>query len=206
MQKLLFKSNLLRKNLCILSNVLLFFPYLQSNQNQLFIMKKLFFAFTALTLLLTGCSSDDSDSNSEGTNILIDNVAFNASGAVYPFFNANTVYQEDSQSKVRLFQLASFSGNTNSTEQLSVSISYPVAQTSINGTYPVDSFEDTSADGGYSIGDEAYFFEGGTVTVTDLGNNKYKLQFNNVIAVEFDEVLPNKTITGSYEGIFTSMQ
>lgn len=171
-------------------------------------MKKLFFAFAAMSLLLTGCSSDDSDSdpNSEPTNIMIDNVPFNQSGAVAPFFNAYTMYQADSESKVRTFQLASLGTGVSSSEQLTLSVTYPASQTSIDGTYPVDSFEDVSADGGYMKGEEAYFFEEGTVTVTDLGNNKYKLQFNNVIAVEFDEVLPNKTITGSYQGTFSSMQ
>ena len=169
-------------------------------------MKKLFFAVFTMAAMFTGCSSDDSDSNGAATNVMINGVAFNQSGAVAPFFSASTVYQEDGETKVRLFQLTSFSGNLNSTEQLSLSITYPSTQTSINGTYPVDSFEDTSADGGYSISEESYFFEEGTVTVTDLGNNKYKLQFNNVIAVEYDEVLPNKTITGAYEGIFSSMQ
>lgn len=169
-------------------------------------MKKLFFAAAAMALLLTGCSSDDDDSNSEATNIMIDNVPFNQSGAVAPFFNAQTMYQESGDTKVRMFQLTSFSNDSNSTEQLSVTIDYPSSQTSINGTYPVDSFEDASANGGYTIGQDVYFLEEGSVTVTDLGSNKYKLQFNNVIAVEFDEVLPNKTITGSYEGIFSSGQ
>lgn len=169
-------------------------------------MKKLFLALTAVTLMFTSCSSDDSDSNVAGSNISISGVAFNASGAVAPFFNASTLFQADGDTNTRLFQLTSFSSTANSTEQLAVTINYPASQTSINGTYPVDSFEDVSADGGYTIGQETYFFEEGTVTVTDLGNNKFKLQFNNVTAVEFDEVLPNKTITGAYEGVFSSGQ
>lgn len=167
-------------------------------------MKKLFFAFTLVALSLTGCSSDDSDSNPEDTNIFIDGVAFNSSGAVFPFFSTNTTFQENSDSKTRLFQMISTNSDFSAMEQLSLSINYPTAQSSINGTYPIGSIEDPSADGGYSNGDATYFMEEGTVTVTDLGNSKFKLQFNNVIAVDFDEVLPNKTITGSYEGTFTA--
>lgn len=169
-------------------------------------MKKLFFAFTAMTLLLTSCSSDDNESTPEATNIMIDNVPFNQSGAVAPFFSAYTMYQADSESKVRTFQLASSGSTIASTEQITLSVTYPVSQTSINGTYPVDSFEVVSADGGYMKGEDGYFFEEGTVTVTDLGSNKYKLKFNNVIAVDESETLPNKTFTGSYEGIFSTMQ
>ncbi|MFC6095962.1 hypothetical protein ACFPVY_04840 [Flavobacterium qiangtangense] len=168
-------------------------------------MKKLFYAVAVMAFMFTGCSSDDDSSNAEATNIMIDNVPFNQSGAVAPFFSASTMFDSDDESKMRSFQLASFGNGTSAAEQIALYITYPASQASINGTYPVDSFDDANADGGYMKGEDGYFFEEGTVTVTDLGNNKYKLQFNNVIAVDEAETLPNKTFTGSYEGVFTSM-
>ena len=181
---------------------MIFCSYLYPNQTQL-LMKKLFFAVATMAFMFTGCSSDDNDSNAEATNIMIDNVPFNQSGAVAPFFSANTMYNTDGDTKVRLFQLASFGNGTSPAEQIALSVSYPASQASINGTYPVDSFEEANADGGYMRGEDGYFFEEGTVTVTDLGNSTYKLQFNNVIAVDENETLPNKTFTGSYQGVFT---
>jgi len=168
-------------------------------------MKKIIFAIAVVASMFTSCSSDDNDSNVEATNIMIDNVPFNQSGAVAPFFSANTMFDSDDDSKMRSFQLASFGNGTSPAEQITLFITYPASQASVNGTYPVDSFDDASADGGYMRGEDGYFFEEGSVTVTDLGNNKYKLQFNNVIAVDEAETLPNKTFTGSYEGVFTSM-
>ena len=172
-------------------------------------MKKLFLAFTAMTLLMTGCSSDDSDTNAQATNIMIDGVAFNAAGAVAPFFNASTTFQQNSQMNSRSFSLISISGGIENSEQLSLNFLYPLLQTSINGTYTInsDDFDDENISlGMYTKGSNYYGFDSGTITVTDLGNSKFKLQFNNVVAIDIQEVLPSKTLTGSYEGTFTLMQ
>ena len=60
----------------------------------------------------------------------------------------------------------------------------------------------TAAQGSYTVGFNSYSFDDGSLSIVDLGNNKFKLTFNNVNGTNlFDDSL-QKTITGYCEGVF----
>lgn len=171
-------------------------------------MKKFLMALTAVSLMFTGCSGDDDASpvnnndNDFVSTIQIENEPFTPSGGANA---AITSYIENSETTMRSFLMTKQTTNIQTLETLSVSIVYPSGQASINGTYTFDFFnsDDSHAMGMYmkGQGSESLSFEDGTITVTDMGNNKYKLQFNNAKMEDFDET-ETRTVTGYFEGTF----
>ena len=178
-------------------------------------MRKIFLALTAMTLMLTGCSgSDDSSSVNNNNNnnnnnnptfestILIDGEGFSPSNHEHAV--TTSVHEGADGQTMRVFSLVKQTSNIQTIEMMQVSIIYPTTQSNVNGTYTFDFFsaeEDIFAQGMYSKGQVNFWFENGTVTVTDLGDDKFKLQFNNAIMKDFDEV-ETKTVTGYFEGTF----
>lgn len=174
-------------------------------------MKKLFLCLTAIAMF-TSCSSDDSGSTTSPTtsfesNILIDGAAFvpgspnNLLGN--PLGTAFTEGINNGQSNVRIFQMVKTGamGDIQAVQSLNLSLIYPAAQTSINGTYGFDYNEDNPMatpyiQGSYMKGMNMEPYTDGTITVTDLGNNKFKLVFNNVATNQ------GSSIAGSIEGTF----
>jgi hypothetical protein len=176
-------------------------------------MKKLFFAATAM-VLFTACSSDSDGGSSTSTtfaesHIMIDGVLFrptandpdpNTIDFIETKFTANYGGSDNDQ---RFFGLTHYDFGDTPTEDILLGIMIPGGQTP-NGTYNLvnDNFPDANqADGSYIIDMDSYRFISGSVTVTDLGSNKYKLVFNNAVVKDADGPT-TKTITGYFEGTF----
>lgn len=172
-------------------------------------MKKLFLCLAAV-VMLSSCSSDDAGSTTNvgfESSILINGVGF-IPGTPNPDLvpPANTAFDtnvNNGLSNFRIFQLVSTPslGDLQGTKALQVSIMYPITQASVNGTYDFALSEPELAgpyvQGTYVQGMSMDLFKQGTLTVTDLGNNKFKLVFNNVVTNE-----TQTTIAGSFEGTF----
>ena len=177
-------------------------------------MKKLFLCLTAI-VMFSACSSDDSGSTTNPTNpetsiestISIDGVAFvpgspnNLMGN--PLVTNLTEGINNGQSNIRIFQMvqAEAMNDIGAIKSLNINLTYPANQANINGTYGFEYNEDDPmADpyilGSYMQGMNMQPYTEGTITVTDLGNNKFKLVFNNVVASQ------GSSITGSVEGTF----
>lgn len=184
-------------------------------------MKKLFLvAIAATALLFTGCSGDDSsepvtenpiDETSFTSSILIQGQGFSPSESSAMTPTVMTHFQagaENGMSNVRTFHLMKIGTNVNSMEAIQLTILYPLEQSSVNGTYSFnfDDVEENFAQGMYMKGTSGYVFNTGTIAVTDMGNNKFKLVLSNVVCALMADETNTKTITGSFEGTFTNMQ
>lgn len=170
-------------------------------------MKKIvIIAFSIFTLI--SCSKSDSSNTSSSDNTLkISSVKF------VPGTNSNSINYV-----ITSFQ-AGGNGNPNSRffildtdiqssapESIQIEVLYPEAQTSINGTYSLDELPgdfNNYAQCAYSIGSNSYHSASGNVIISDLGNNKFKLEFDLPVTLRPDDTsLANKTLTGIYTGTF----
>lgn len=171
-------------------------------------MKKILILVSILSVFITSCSSDDnSSSNNFESNIMIDGVKFVLGtndeniDYVYTNFEAGVL---DGQANSRIF---GFSNNTDvisEIESLQIEIIYPSTETSITGSYSPTNFtvQNSYAVISYSKGFTQYAFTSGLIIVTDLSNNKYKIEFDNVTLSNFDNANDTKTLTGYYIGTF----
>ena len=160
-------------------------------------MKKvIFFLFTFI--FLTSCSSDDSVSTSFESAILIDNVAF------VP--NKVTVSESEGDfpnESGLVFAFQKGSQPTSVDESIVVRISYPTALSNApNGVYDFGAGvigEVMFAQGSYMKDMEFYSLAGYTVQVTKLGNKSYRIDFQNIQAVQpfTGEIV---IISGYFEG------
>ena len=162
--------------------------------------------------MFSACSSDDSgsDTNPETSfesTISIDGVAFVPGGSsnVFgsPLGTSLTEGINNGESNVRIFQMVQTGamGDIEAMKSLNINLIYPANQTNINGTYGFeynenDPMGDPYIQGSYMQGMNMEPYTEGTITVTDLGNNNFKLVFNNVATSG------GKTITGNIEGTF----
>ncbi|RZK11160.1 MAG: hypothetical protein EOO46_07755 [Flavobacterium sp.] len=162
--------------------------------------------------MFSACSSDDSGSNTNPetnfeSTISISGVAFIPGGSsdVFgsPLVTSLTEGTNNGLTNVRTFHMIQTGamGDIAAVKSLNINLLYPINQTSINGTYGFEYNENNpTADpyilGSYMQGMNMEAYAEGTITVTDLGNNKFKLVFNNVVTNG------GKTITGSIEGTF----
>lgn len=182
-------------------------------------MKKLFLFLAAGTFLLTSCSDNSSDNVNDDSNnntdtafeseILVNGQAFIPTPNTETLQTIMTDLTEGADNgvdNVRTFSMSNVAAH----ESIQLIVVYPAAQGSIDGTYSF-STEDIGVTGPYAQGNyienSAFtFFNGGTVTVQDLGDNKFKLQFNNATAGDMFSGTVTNTITGSCQGTFTIMQ
>ncbi len=176
-------------------------------------MKKIIFGLATLMLLFAGCSGDDSGGSSSSfvSTILVNGNTFtpgNNSGDNEYVITTYEAGVNSGAANARTFHLQTASTNIATLEGIAVSIIYPVAQTSVNGTYSFDIDgpgvdPNNIAQGTYIQGTNGYTFKNGSVTIEDLGNNKFKLTFNTVGADDYPYEGPvAKTITGYAEGTF----
>lgn len=80
----------------------------------------------------------------------------------------------------------------------------PTNQSSIAGTYVFSTSNIPSnnvATGQYGDDSDLYVFSSGSVSITDLGNNSYKIEFNNAKISPFGSSL-QVPVTGYFEGKF----
>ena len=164
-------------------------------------MKKLLLFVFAITAMVS-CSSDSGE-NQIDSQLKIDNVGFSpdqdADGVHYR--NTYKVVQDDTT--VQIFTLEKGQPVNGNWQIFQVQISYPTAQ-GANGTYNFDVMNSGQALGFFQIPSNSGFtIDHGSVTVKDLGQDNYKLTFNNVTATHYLGTLPNKSVTGYFKGHFT---
>lgn len=151
------------------------------------------------SLLLISCQSDDDDLPVNNTilnsTIKIDGVAF-----VPTEINVVNGTPSSPEEESLVFTLK----NTSQNEQIIVKIDYPNSATTPNGIYNFGIGQIGTmlfAQGSYVKGSSYHSLSGYTVQVTLLGNDKYKIDFQNVEAVNIN-TSSIKIIIGYCEGDF----
>lgn len=155
------------------------------------------FIFALALMLMFGCQSDD-DTNFSNFNstIKVDGISYTPN-----LLRVTEGTSSNSSEKSMVFNM----NNTDSGESLLVRIHYPINSTTApNGEYDFGIGEIGTtlfADGGYGNSSEYFSLAGYTVVVTSNGNSNYKLNFQNVEAVNIqtNEVI---IISGYCEGNF----
>ena len=177
-------------------------------------MKKLFLSLLSVSFLFFACSKDDASPESNSTintsftsTIKVDGAGFTPSKDNINILTKYTPASAELSLQSRLFSLTKESMSVMDFEIIQVTIFYPSDQTSITGTYELKDLGtglSVSGKGSYSNGSKMYIFSSGTVKITDLGKNKFKLEFVDAKAKnDFDSPKVYKTITGYFEGTFT---
>lgn len=166
-----------------------------------------------LGLVNTQCSSDNSDANAtDNTHTLwVNDIPFViATNSINGLFNS-TMFQAgelDGPPNVRTFIIANQMVSESDIKVITLTVSFPNTQSSINGTYPITqtiSNTGNSAIFGYRDSDGTFgggeFNATGSVTITDNGNNNFKLVFNDVVAQSVSST-NTKTLTGYCQPTF----
>ncbi len=160
-------------------------------------------------------STDDSNSNTSVTvisNIFVGGNAFTFGGNSTAD-NSNTVTSSvtanGAVAQTKTFSLRHPNTGTSVLEAMNVSITRPSSQSSITGTYYISAADGATTNNNVSgyyqkSGFLGFYFKSGSVSVTDIGNNNYKLIFNNIVSSDdpFDSGGNVKPITGTYQGNF----
>ena len=155
--------------------------------------------------ILISCQTDDENrfvENDYVSDIKIDGEAFIPSPRTASKSYVTTwAYGNEGEMKTRIFSLVKYNDKQELHESIEIVVTYDGPDAS--GTYnlPEDWFVESDLpgyDGAFIKGFEYDAFIGGTITVTELGNNKFRIHFNDVQAG-----IPSKTINGSFEGTFT---
>lgn len=171
-------------------------------------MKKAILLYT-MVLILVSCSKSDSTSvnNTTESNLKINGVSFfpgtnnNTSNYVVTSYEAG-VLNGDANS--RFFGFNTDSQAVSELESLQIEVVYSSTQTNGDGTYSLTDLSNFSnyAQGSFSKGLTQYSFTSGSVIISDIGNNKFKVEFNNAVLVNFEDSTDVKTLTGYYKGTF----
>jgi hypothetical protein len=161
-------------------------------------MKKQLVVLVLAILGLTSCSSESGTNGS--STVKINNILFKPSSAIV----ANTTSSYEGQTALH-FTLENGEVGTASYECITFKINYPLISSSApNGVYDFGMGvigEMLFASGEYIKGNSYYGMAGYTVKVTALGGKRFKLEFQNIQAINIvnqDQVI----ISGSYEGEF----
>jgi hypothetical protein len=180
-------------------------------------MKKLFISLIIISALFTNCSKDEPTTKTPivtplptlPSNIVVGGFAFAPSVPSDLIQSLTTVYEENTSAGIatRTFHLVKFNsvGSIEGMESIQIAIVYPISQTKIDGTYSLlksDITSTLSASVNYSKGSSGYFSEDGQIKVTDLGSNKFKLEFMDVLTVDYLTPISKRKITGDFEGTF----
>lgn len=162
-------------------------------------MKKLLFSIVFLSLFITNCSSDG-DSQNIDSEIIANGIEFVPTKLKV----SNGVALVEGEAALD-FSLTKGSSGSSNYEALTFKINYPLTSSSApNGTYEFGIGETGTmlfAQGSYIKGSTTYILAGYPVKVTSLGNDKFKLEFQNIQAVnpsDFSQII----ISGYCEGKF----
>ncbi|RTY89820.1 hypothetical protein [Flavobacterium sp. GT3R68] len=169
-------------------------------------MKKIyrFLSFLVLAFLFIQCTGEETTS---GDTMFVNDVAFpiGANGGIGSFYNSTMFHAGTSTGDYNIRTFTIVKANSTSEEDadtINLSIFYPVSQ-SIDGTYNLD-FNSSALPSTYAVcvfaNSAETFGDGenaatGTVTITDNGNNNFKIVFNNVVLTK-EATGGSKTITG----------
>jgi len=169
-------------------------------------MKNLLLLFTALGLFAS-CGDDDASTsalpNDYQSSITIDGVAFTPSPATASESHVVTSASHGTPNVTeRTFTIRQAGNNKG------INLYTHYAGTNASGTYtvyhegPVDT--EFTGGGSYMFDDMVFpFKEGSTFKVTDLGNNKFKIELNNIQIG--DGTTTPTVVNGIFEGTFTNM-
>ena len=178
-------------------------------------MKKNYFFILLISILSVSCSSSDDSSSDTNENtsintLKIDDVAFipgnNTTNGNFVITSYITS-ANNGEAKARFFALSNDPKTMNEMEALEFSIIYPSSQATIDGTYnfvldPSNVNPNNMAQGSYIGTGNAFIISTGTIKVSDLGSNKFRLEFSTSSLNDFFGSSTTKTLTGSYEGTF----
>lgn len=169
-------------------------------------MKKIyqFLSILVLGFLFIQCTSEETTS---GDMLFVNDIAFpiGANGGLGDFHNITMFHAGVDSDDYNLRTFTIVKGNSTSEEDadtINLSIFYPVSQ-SIDGTYNLD-FDSAALPSTYALcvfaNSTETFGDGenaatGTVTITDNGNNNFKIVFNNAVLTS-ETIAGSKTITG----------
>jgi len=160
-----------------------------------------------LALSLVNCSNDD---DAPSGTLFVNNENFIIGTNVAPSaLHNNTTFMpggtDAEDYNTRGFFITNGDATTEANAKVvSVIIRYPTGQASINGTYGIVDINEANP-GAFvacSFSDSTGEFGGdpdtttGTITVTDNGNNNFKLVFNNIVLKDIEGGTATKTITG----------
>ena len=166
-------------------------------------MKKLFLVCTlfVLSVTLVNCSAD----SNETSTLFVDGTPFKIGvNSTQRFYNS-IVYSDDHRIVFSIVEKTEAGVDPNVIE-----LDFYYTGGVINGTYPIYStgfmgvFPDNYVQGDYNS-PSIYFGDAevaGTITITDLGNKKFKLQFNNAVFTANDNSGMTRTITGFCQPTF----
>lgn len=153
--------------------------------------------FTAL--LFTACESSDDSAPTFESNIRVDGVQFVPTTASVSPTTAN----RPGESALN-FALSKGTFGSSNYESINFTISYPTnSNTAPNGIYDFGIGvigEMMFANGSYAKVDTVYSLAGYTVQVTALGDDEYRLDFQNIQVVNPFEEEEIKIISGYFEG------
>ncbi|HEU0135693.1 MAG TPA: hypothetical protein VFQ50_00230 [Flavobacterium sp.] len=167
-----------------------------------------------LCLLISAATLACSEEGGNGTpslvesHIFIDGERFEPSPPQNSISYVTTSYEAgvvDGTANRRTFHLMRSTGTTASDKSMSIVFTYPTAG-DLDGTYdfaPADFDPTNEVQAVYSEGNDSYGFSEGTITVADLGNNKYRLSFTGAKILNFSGGNEEIPVTGYFEGIFT---
>ena len=160
-------------------------------------MKK-FLLLLVSVLVFTACDSSDDSSLDFDSDIRVDEIEFAPTNASVS--NGTAIMPGDG---AIAFALTKDTFGNSDYEAINFTINYPLTSSSApNGVYEFGIGvigQVLFAQGSYVKGSTAYSLAGNTVQVTVLSNNEYRLDFQNIEAVNplNDEVV---IISGYYEG------
>lgn len=144
-------------------------------------MKKLLLLFFSIAIF-TACDSSDDDTINFDSAILADGVEFSPTNASVSNGTASMPGEGAMD-----FSLSKGTSGTSSYEAINFKVNYPLTSSSApNGVYDFGIGvigETLFAQGSYVKGTTAYSLAGYTVQVTVLSNTEYRLDFQNIQAV-----------------------
>lgn len=154
-------------------------------------MKKRVLLFLTISCMLLSCSSDN-DSKSFESAILIDGVAFVPKEV--------TAYPSNSSvEKSTVFVLQKNIDTPMNLDEMVFRINYPLSQSNASGTYLMTGLQGT---GNYTKAESSFGFYNGSITIEDLGNNKFNITFNNVKGTPGNGSTQIITVSGNINGKF----
>ena len=172
-------------------------------------MKKILFLIVGV--LLFGCSSDSSTETPDvfDSQLVVngesftpdrndDDDAFNSDGVL-----TSIIADNGDGKQTRKFILLKYMGFQGYTPSIRIDITYPQTQATADGTYYFGQTGDSFATG-ICNRNEPYWatFNSGSVTVTTLGNNRFKLEFQSASGPVNVPVAVNNTVEGYFDGTF----
>ncbi len=167
------------------------------------------FSFFLILLFVISCSSDKKDdaiiTNNFQSNININLVNFNPSISAGTLNTSLETGVNSGQANKRTFYLKKNSASTNDfNATMELKITYPIGQALIDGTYEISNSNlplNSKATGQYLNDTSQYIFSTGSMHVTDLGLNKFRIEFVNTKITPFGSAVET-SVTGFCQGTF----